>query len=139
VAPEPSLEPIRCGIRPGSNGRRHIFRGEGTNHEGEPFMGHLHVQPLVEGTTAVMLTYLATLHEGSVVHEEAALLGRQQDGSLCLWPVMSEWPAVLPHPQKSTAAAGQEGRFVFACGARCHHPLRWPIAIPATAPQLELR
>jgi hypothetical protein len=91
------------------------FQGEGTNHEGEQFIGHLKVQPLVEGT-AVLITYLATLHDGSVVHEEAALVGRQQDGTLCLWPVMRELPAVLPHQQKSAASAEQEGTFVFAFG-----------------------
>ncbi len=93
------------------------FRGEGINHEGERFIGHLQVQPLVEGT-AVLLSYSARLQDGSLLHEEASLVGRQNDGTLCLWPVMSELPAVYPHQQKSASSGEQAETVVFAFGAR---------------------
>jgi hypothetical protein len=94
-----------------------FFTGEGINHEGERFIGQLQVQPLVEGT-AVLLSYIAKLPDGSVVHEEASLVGRQQDGTLCLWPVMSELPAVCPHKQKSQSSGEQTETVVFAFGER---------------------
>jgi hypothetical protein len=93
------------------------FKGEGINHEGERFIGHLQVQPLVEGS-AVLLSYIAKLPDGSVVHEEASLVGRQQDGTLCLWPVMSELPAVCPHQQRSESSGEQTETVVFAFGDR---------------------
>lgn len=93
------------------------FQGEGINHEGERFMGQVRVQPLVDGT-ALLLSYVARLQDGSLVHEEATLVGRQNDGTLCLWPVMSELPAVYPHPQKSVSSGEQAETVVFAFGDR---------------------
>ncbi len=93
------------------------FQGEGINHEGERFIGHVRVQSLVEGT-AVLLSYVARLQDGSLVHEEAALVGRQNDGSLCLWTVMSELPAVYPHRQRSVSSGEPAETVVFAFGDR---------------------
>jgi hypothetical protein len=93
------------------------LQGEGINHEGERFLGHLEVQPLVAGA-AVLLVYTARLEDGSVVHEEATLLGRHLDGALCLWPVMSELPAICPHVQKPSPSAEQATSAVFAFGDR---------------------
>lgn len=39
---------------------------------------------------------------GNVVHTESTLPGTGPDGKLCMWPVMSELPAVLPHPEVSS-------------------------------------
>jgi hypothetical protein len=94
------------------------FRGEGVNHENQPFLGTLAVRSL-EGGRAVLLTYVATLKNGEVVHSESTLLGVGPDGNLCLWPVMSELPVVLPHPQ--TVTLSEPGAFVlavFGSGAR---------------------
>ncbi len=93
------------------------FQGEGINHEGERFTGQVRVQPLVEGA-AVLLSYVARLQDGSLVHEEAALVGRQNDGTLCLCPVMSELPAVYPHQQRSASSGEQAETMVFAFGDR---------------------
>ena len=93
------------------------FHGEGINHEGERFIGQLQVQPLVNGS-AVLLSYVAKLQDGMVVHEEASLVGRRQDGTLCLWPVMSELPAVFPHVQISELSRDQTDTVVFAFGSR---------------------
>lgn len=94
------------------------FRGEGVNHENEPFVGTLSVLPLEEGR-AVLLRYAATIAAGDVVHTESTLLGVGPDGALCLWPVMPELPEVLPHPQRN--AESQPGHFirvVFGSGPR---------------------
>ena len=94
------------------------YHGEGVNHEKESFVGELKVQAL-EGGRAVMLSYSATLETGSVVHTESTLLGTGPDGKLCMWPVMSELPAVLPHPEvTSKTEAGKYTLTIFGSGPR---------------------
>ena len=94
------------------------FHGEGVNEESEAFYGELTVQVL-EGGRAVLLTYVATLTSGTVVHTETALLGTGPNGKLCLWPVMSEIPVVLPHTELTTEV-GSEGELkaTFGSGPR---------------------
>lgn len=94
------------------------FRGRGVNHEQEAFTGELQVEPLVGGA-AVLLRYRATLDDGTPVHEECTLLAPGPDGRPCLWPVMSELPVVLPHPETGPAAGAAGGvSAVFASGPR---------------------
>jgi len=95
-----------------------LFRGEGVNEEKESFVGELRVTTL-EGGRAVLLSYVATLATGTVVHTESSLLGTGPDGKLCLWPVMSEIPVVLPHPEVLTEARAEaELKVVFGSGPR---------------------
>ena len=94
------------------------YRGEGVNHEKETFVGALAVQPL-EGGRAVLLSYSATLETGAVVHSESTLLGTGPDGRLCLWPVMSELPVVLPHTEVMIKSeSGKYTLAVFGSGSR---------------------
>jgi hypothetical protein len=96
----------------------HKFTGTGVNHEGENFTATLVLQPLVSGS-ALMFHYVATRTDGVQVHSEATLLGSSSNGSLCLWPVMVELPAVLPHALKIlTTSADGEFTAVFASGSR---------------------
>jgi hypothetical protein len=74
------------------------FHGEGVNEESERFVGELNVQ-LLEGGRAVLLSYKATIETGVTVHTESTLLGTGPNGRLCLWPVTSEIPVVLPHTE----------------------------------------
>ena len=94
------------------------FRGEGVNHEKESFIGELKVQAL-EGGRAVLLKYTATLLTGNVVHSESTLLGTGPDGKLCMWPVMSELPVVLPHTEVTNKTEPRKyTRSIFGSGAR---------------------
>ena len=94
------------------------FHGEDINHENEPFVGELTVQSL-EGGSAALLKYVATLQNGEVAHSESTLLGVGPDGNLCLWPVMSELPVVLPHVERiSHSEPGAFTEAVFASGNR---------------------
>ena len=94
------------------------FRGEGANHEKESFIGELKVQAL-EGGRATLLMYTARLLTGNVVHSESTLLGTGPDGKLCLWPVMSELPMVLPHTEvMNKTESGNYTLAVFGSGAR---------------------
>lgn len=105
------------------------FQGEGINHEGQHFIGQLRVQSLVDGS-AVLLSYVARLQDGTIVHEESALLGQHPDGLLCLWPVMSELPAVYPHRQRSATSQEHADTVVFAFGDRDdRHSFREEISI----------
>src|SRR6476646_10312175 len=95
-----------------------FFRGEGVNEENEPFVGELRVQVL-EGGRAALLSYIAALHDGKVVHTESTLLGTGPSGKLCLWPVMSEIPVVLPHVEVATEVEPRgDVKTVFASGPR---------------------
>lgn len=94
------------------------YRGQGINHEGEYFTGELRVQVLEAGR-AVLLSYAASLDDGTVVHTESALLATAADGRQCLWPMMSELPGVIPHIEEpSKSVAGGQPRAVFATGPR---------------------
>jgi len=94
------------------------FGGRGVNHEGETFDGVLTLQPLVGGA-AIMLNYTATLPDGRLIHAEATLLGRNPEGRLCLWPVMQELPAVIPHVEIPTPSSGvHRAAATFSSGPR---------------------
>ena len=94
------------------------FRGEGVNHENERFVGVLKVEALENGR-AVLLSYSAKLENGTLVHSESTLLGTGSDGKLCLWPVMSELPVVLPHTEvMNRSEPGKQTLAVFGSGAR---------------------
>jgi hypothetical protein len=93
-----------------------VSRGEGFNHEQERFAAQLRIEPIVDGR-ALLLRFQAMLLDGSIAHEECTLLGAGPDDNLHLWPVMSEWPNVLPHMYQPTAAVGG-GRFTFASALR---------------------
>lgn len=95
-------------------------RGNGLNHEGKPFVGTLQIAPVMAGR-AVTLHYKATGLDGQAMHEEFALLALADDQRLCLWPVMTELPFVLPHRALGIGDAAQNGaREVFATGPRDH-------------------
>jgi hypothetical protein len=94
------------------------FVGQGTNHEGEIFVGRLEIQSLVNGSS-LLLQYTATRTDGKHLHKEATLLGTSHSNELCLWPVMEELPFVLPHPEVSNTR-NDDGTLVavFASGPR---------------------
>jgi hypothetical protein len=89
------------------------YVGSGVNHEGEHFVGTLRIQRLLEGA-AVMLHYEAMLENNEVAHAECTLLAPDMNGTLTLWPVMSELPGVLPH----RAVAESDSQVTFASGSR---------------------
>ena len=94
------------------------FHGEGVNEENQHFFGELKVQ-LLEGGRAVLLHYKASLDTGLTVHTESTLLGTGPDGKLCLWPVMSEVPVVLPHAELSNISnSGSRTVATFGSGPR---------------------
>jgi hypothetical protein len=94
------------------------FRGDGVNEEKEPFFGELKVEVL-EGGRAVLLGYTATLTSGKVVHTESTLLATGPTRELCLWPVMSGVPVVLPHTEvQAESEAPNTITSVFGSGPR---------------------
>lgn len=94
------------------------FTGRGLNHEKEAFTGRLVVASVLAGR-AVTLHYTALGLDGQQLHEEFTLLSQSDQGGLCLWPVMSELPVVMPHHALADrAAANGGGAGVFASGPR---------------------
>jgi hypothetical protein len=84
------------------------YRGEGLNHEEQSFEGELEVRAVVGGRGAT-LSYSATGPTGVIYHAEHSLIGLDEQGSLALWPVMVQLPAVLPH-QLVSSSEGASGR-----------------------------
>jgi hypothetical protein len=116
------------------------FVGNGSNHEGEHFVGRLELQPLVNDS-ALVLHYTATRSDGKPLHQEATLLAVAPDGALCLWPVMEELPFVLPHRAIDSSHDEEDGTLavLFASGPRdMAHTFREEITI-ALKPGGELR
>ena len=98
--------------------RAGAFRGHGVNHAGQPFVGTLQIAPVMAGR-AVTLHYTATGLDGQALHEEFALLALADDQRLCLWPVMTELPFVMPHRASgASGTARKDAREVFATGPR---------------------
>lgn len=94
------------------------FTGRGLNHDKEAFTGRLVVTSVMAGR-AVTLHYTALGLDGQKLHEEFTLLSQSDQGGLCLWPVMSELPVVMPHHAVANQAAASDGvAVVFACGPR---------------------
>ena len=94
------------------------FNGTGINEEKEAFFGELKVQVLENGR-AVLLSYKAKLATGVIVHTESTLLATGPNGKLCLWPVMSEIPVVLPHPELTNSGSSGSGiSATFGSGPR---------------------
>lgn len=92
------------------------FAGDGVNHEGQAFRGVLVLQRLASDR-GIMLHYTAEV-DGREVHAESTLLARGEHG-LCLWPVMSELPFVLPHLESSsTSSETRLVSVVFSSGPR---------------------
>lgn len=94
------------------------FTGLGRNHEGETFRGDLRIQHLAGGR-GVLLHYTADVEGRGTVHAESTLLALGPGGRLCLWPVMTELPVVLPHTeQASTPGPDHSVHAVFSSGPR---------------------
>lgn len=92
--------------------------GAGRNHEGEQFIGEMRLRPLAN-RAAVLAVYRAVRVDGVRVHSEDTLIGRDEYGRLCLWPVMEELPFVLPHPAVVEEVDQSERvKCVFATGRR---------------------
>ena len=104
------------------NSRAGAFRGNGVNHEGQPFVGTLTIAPVMAGA-AVTLHYTATGLNGQALHEEFALLGLGDDQRLCLWPVMTELPFVIPHRAIDASERSEERRVGKECVQPCRS--RW--------------
>ena len=92
------------------------FRGEGINHDQEPFIGLMTIQPVVS-TKGVSIRFTATGVDGTVYHEEHTVIGPGADGQPSLWTLTSNAPSVLEHRLQDDFT-DREGsrRFVFGYG-----------------------
>lgn len=89
------------------------YRGEGINHEGEPFTGRLQLSPVAEGA-GVLLAFDARSLDGQVCfHTESSLIARDNAGALFLWHLGSNLGFLTPH---RLSAAEPELTYVFRYG-----------------------
>ena len=69
------------------------YRGEGVNHEGEPFEGLLQVRA-VSARDALCWDFFARVQGGLIVHGEHTLLARDETRAPGLWTVSNNRPHV---------------------------------------------
>ena len=86
------------------------YRGEGINHEDQTFIGRFKVAPVAK-IQAFNYRYTATLGDGNLVHEEAGLIGQNENGQWILVSQMDELPCVVTHGLVNHSA--QEWKFAY--------------------------
>ena len=91
------------------------WSGVGVNHENEAFTARLTIEVLVGGKAA-KLDYIATRNDGKHLHCESGLISMDQNGTICLWPVMEELPFLIPHRAADVRVDSDAWSVTFATG-----------------------
>ena len=73
-----------------------LYQGQGVNHEQEVFTGQFVIHRMSSGDT-LSYQYTATLEDGTQVHQESGLIGKNEDHRLCVFVFMDELPCITPH------------------------------------------
>ncbi|MGE3387015.1 MAG: hypothetical protein AB7K41_09835 [Bdellovibrionales bacterium] len=77
------------------------YRGEGINHEGQPFVGSFSLQPLLDGR-GFSIAFTATGKDGTVYHKEESTIAPSLNEKLTLWNLNTNMPGLTPHELRST-------------------------------------
>lgn len=89
------------------------YKGEGINHENQPFIGILSLDPVLN-KKGFEIKFKAVGKDGTVYHEEKSIVAPSIDEKLCLWNFNSNTPGLVPHALKSTEPRnGSQMTFVF--------------------------
>lgn len=78
------------------------YWGEGTNHEGQPFTGHLDLQPLISGR-GFQLKFSAKGKDGTIYHEEVSTIAPSLQEKLTLWNFNTNTPGLVPHELRASS------------------------------------
>jgi hypothetical protein len=89
------------------------YKGEGINHEKQPFTGLLSLTPLL-GKKGFEVKFKAVGKDGTVYHEEKSFVAPSIDETLCLWNFNTNTPGLVPNKLKSVAPHnGSKMTYVF--------------------------
>jgi ketosteroid isomerase-like protein len=89
------------------------YEGEGINHEGQPFIGRLALQPVLDGR-GFTIKFSATGKEGTVYHQEESTIAPSINEKLVLWNFNTNTPGMVAHELRdSQAKTGVAKSLVF--------------------------
>jgi len=111
-----------------------LFIGTGTNHEGQRFTGTFEAKVAGSGA-GLTFTFDAVGDNGSVFHTESSLIGKTFQGTLGLWVVSSNHPAVFERTLQAKALESTDSfTWLFAYGDKNdRNSFREEIKIESTA------
>lgn len=90
-----------------------FYTGEGINHEGQPFIGNLSLQPILDGR-GFSLKFTATGKDETVYHKEESTLALSMSETMTLWNLNSNSPGLLAHEfRKTPTKADAHASYVF--------------------------
>jgi ketosteroid isomerase-like protein len=89
------------------------YVGDGINHEGQPFVGRLQIESLLNGR-GLNVKFTATGRDGKLYHKEDSTIAPSIQEKLTLWNFNTNTPGLVPHElRKSDAKAGAQLSLVF--------------------------
>jgi hypothetical protein len=92
------------------------YRGTGLNHEQQKFDATFTLEPLIGGK-GFAIRFKATSEKGVVYHEEHSVIAQTIDGTLGLWNLNSNVPALLAHSFRRAEKSNEGGQhWVFGIG-----------------------
>lgn len=93
-----------------------IYVGDGINHEGQPFVGRLQIENLLDGR-GFHVKFTATGRDGEAYHREESTIAPSSQGVLTLWNFNTNTPGVVPHELgKSDKRSGSQLTLIFGFG-----------------------
>lgn len=93
-----------------------VYRGQGTNHENEPFTGTLTLEPILEGM-GFTIQFKATAPDGTAYQQEYSTIAPSMQNRLCLWNLNSNVPGVVVHElRRSESENGSLQSYIFGFG-----------------------
>lgn len=93
-----------------------VYKGHGTNHEGQKFESHFSISPILNSQGAY-LTFSATGLNGEVYHAEHSLIGKDFQGNLSLFVLSNNHPGLTPHNlKKIEESSNGSKKIIFGFG-----------------------
>jgi len=95
-----------------------VYEGEGVNEEGEPFLGVLVLDPMLDGAGAIIQYIAASADDDKVYHQEHSVVHRDSEGALGMWSFNSSSGLTVLRPIEADPAAveGIAHSFLFGVG-----------------------
>lgn len=92
------------------------FRGTGTNHSKENFVGTFELNEVVQGK-GFRLKFVAAGSDGTVFHEEESMIAPSLEEKWTLWNLNSNMPGLVAHELKTAEQVNEGIRLEFAFGS----------------------
>jgi hypothetical protein len=75
-----------------------LYQGQGTNHEGNPFVGHFELSEILQGSGLQIKFEAKSIDSKAIFHSEVSTLAPTPSGVLALFNLNSNTPFMCEHP-----------------------------------------